>query len=70
VKIDPENEEMIYTPLVIINYRERSKTGIITNPLTSVSYSTEYLQDNTKLISTLKGLLVGALILLGVLVVG
>lgn len=43
VKIDPDNEEMIYTPLVIIKYRERSKTGIQSNPLTTVNYSTEYL---------------------------
>jgi meckelin len=70
VTIDPANEEMIYTPLLIINYRERSKTGIASNPLTSVGYQTEYLQDNSSLIGTLKGLLVGALILLGILVLG
>jgi hypothetical protein len=43
VKIDPDNDEMIYTPLLIVNYRERSKTGIASNPFTSVDYNTEYI---------------------------
>ena len=28
IKLDPKNEEMIYTPLLIINYRERTMENI------------------------------------------
>jgi hypothetical protein len=70
VKIDPTNQEMIYTPLLIVNYRERSKTQIQNNPITSVSFTSEYIMDNSSFVSTLKGLFTGAMILFGLLVIG
>jgi len=30
IKLDPVNEEMIFSPLLIINYRERTQDNIIT----------------------------------------
>jgi Meckelin (Transmembrane protein 67) len=42
IKLDPNNEEMIYTPLLIINYRERTMDNIKLNPLASVSFRSEY----------------------------
>ena len=28
IKLDPENEEMIFSPLLIVNYRERTKDNV------------------------------------------
>lgn len=39
IKLDPVNEEMIFSPLLIIDYRERSKTGILANSLASVTFT-------------------------------
>jgi hypothetical protein len=42
INLDPENEEMIYTPLLIITYRERTMDNIKLNSLASVSFRAEY----------------------------
>jgi hypothetical protein len=70
IKLDPENEEMIFTPLLIINYRERSKTGIASNALATVSFTAQYQMETKNFISVLKGLFIGAMILFGILVLG
>ena len=46
IKLDPNNEEMIYTPLLIVNYRERTMDNIKQNPLASVSFRSEYQMDS------------------------
>lgn len=39
---------MIYTPLLIINYRERSQTIIEDYPLASATFTAEYAMDTSK----------------------
>jgi hypothetical protein len=47
IKLDPDNQEMIFTPLLIINYRERSQTTIEEMSLSQVSFTAEYAMDTT-----------------------
>lgn len=47
IKLDPDNDEMIYPPLLIIEYRERSKTIIEQSSLATVSFTTQYAMDTT-----------------------
>lgn len=47
VSLDSTQEEMIYVPLLTIDYRERSKTYIATNSLASVSFTSEYYMNTT-----------------------
>ena len=47
IKLDPDYEEMIYTPLLIITYRERSKIIIESSALTDVTFTAEYAMDTT-----------------------
>jgi hypothetical protein len=42
IRLDPNNPEMILPPLLIIDYRERSKTMIASNSLAKVSFRSEY----------------------------
>ena len=58
IKLDPVNEEMIYTPLLVIEYRERSKTIIENYALSDVSFTTEYAMDTTSFWKTTKGLFI------------
>lgn len=68
VKLDPDNDEMILNPLLIVNYRERSRTGVAANSLATVSFTTEYAMDTTNFWQTTRGLFIGVLILLGVVI--
>lgn len=61
---------MIYTPLLIINYRERSKTGIAANSLATVTFKADYEADSTPFLNVVRGLFIGAMILYGILVIG
>lgn len=70
IKLDPVNEEMIFTPLLIIDYRERSKTGVASNSLASVSFTMLYQMETTAFWNTTKGLLIGAMVLFGIIVFG
>ena len=46
IKLDPDNEEMIFTPLLIVEYRERTSDNIKSNPLSYVSFRSEYQMDS------------------------
>lgn len=70
IRLDPDNEEMIYSPLLIINYRERTKTAIATNSLASVSFNAEYEMEMTNFNKVVQGLFIGALIFTAILVIG
>lgn len=48
INLDPNNEEMIYPPLLIIDYRERTQTIIEGYPLATPSFTSEYAMDTTK----------------------
>ena len=61
---------MILTPLLIVNYIERSQTSITANSKTTISYNTDYVMDTTPFLSVVTGLFIGALILTGILVIG
>ena len=47
INLDPNNPEMIYPPLLIIEYRERSTTTIVTDSLATVTFTSEYAMDTT-----------------------
>lgn len=61
---------MIYTPLLIIDYRERSKTYIATNSLADVSFTSNYTMDTTYYWKVIQGLFIGAMVLYGILLIG
>ena len=42
VRLDPNHDEMIYVPLLIIDYRERTSSYIQESSLTEVQFNTEY----------------------------
>ena len=42
IKLDSQNEEMMFVPLLMITYRERSKTYVASNALAGVSFSMLY----------------------------
>lgn len=42
IKLDPVNPEMIYPPLLIIEYRERRKAVMDTFSVAQVSFTSEY----------------------------
>lgn len=48
------NEEMIYTPLLIISYRERSQTIIQDLPLARATFTSEYAMDTTAFWNVIK----------------
>lgn len=68
VKLDPDNDEMILTPLLIVNYRERSRTGVASNSLATVSFTTEYAMDTSHFWQTMTGLFIGVMILMAVVI--
>jgi len=69
IKLDLESEEMIFTPLLIVEYRERSKTRIESNSLATVKFTSEYAMDMTNFWTTVRGLLIGALVFFGLIVI-
>lgn len=69
IKLDINNDEMIYTPLLLINYRERSKTGIASNSLATVSFTAEYAMDTTNFWNAAKGLFIGFMVFFALIVV-
>lgn len=60
---------MIFTPLLIVTYRERSKTGIATNSLATVGFTAEYAMDTTNFWTTVRGLFIGAMVLFAIIVI-
>ena len=69
IKLDPSNDEMIFTPLLKITYRERSKTGVEQNSLASVSFTSEYAMEMDNFWGTVTGIFIGIMVLAGVIVV-
>jgi hypothetical protein len=69
ISLDPVNEEMIYTPLLIINYRERTMDAIKINPLASVSFRSEYLMESGTATNAIRGIFIAIMVIFGVLVV-
>jgi len=69
IKLDLDSEEMIFTPLLIIEYRERTRTRIETNSLASVKFTSEYAMDMTNFWTTIRGLLIGVLVFFGLIVI-
>jgi hypothetical protein len=69
IRLDPNNPEMILPPLLIIDYRERSKTMIASNSLAKLSFRSEYQMNSDKTISTIGILTILCLAFFGVLVV-
>lgn len=59
---------MILNPLLMISYRERSKTGIAVNALASVSFTAEYAMDTQNFWRTVSGLFIGCMVLFGIIV--
>ena len=45
ITLDPDVEEKIFTPLLIIDYRERSAVYILENPLANVAFISEYAMN-------------------------
>lgn len=69
IKLDPENEEMIFSPLLIVNYRERTKDNVNLQPLASVGFKSEYQMDSNVAINSIKGIFIAIMIIFGVIVV-
>ena len=69
IKLDPNNPEMIYPPLLIIDYRERSKTTIAANSLAKVTFSSEYQMNSDKTVKTIGDLTIVCLAFFVVLVI-
>ena len=69
INLDPVNEEMIFTPLLIINYRERTMDAIKLNPLASVSFRSEYLLESDTAQNAIRGIFIGIMVLFGLIVV-
>ena len=69
ISLDPINEEMIFTPLLIINYRERTMDAIKTNPLAGVSFRSEYLLESDSAQRVIRGIFIGIMVLFGLLVI-
>ena len=61
---------MVFPPLLIITYRERSKTGITTNALATVSFTAEYSMNTSNYWTTVKGIFIGIMVLFGIIVAG
>jgi hypothetical protein len=70
VSLDSSQNEMIYRPLLTIDYRERSKTYIATNSLAAVSFTSEYYMDTTYYWKVTQGLFIGAMVIFGILLIG
>lgn len=70
ISLDPNNNEMIYTPLLVITYLERLKSGVPGNSLTTVSFTAEYEMVTSNFLTVVRGLFIGAMILFGLLVFG
>lgn len=45
ITLDPDDEEKIYTPLLIVDYRERSASYILENSLAEVAFISEYAMN-------------------------
>lgn len=69
IELDSTNNEMIYTPLLIIDYRERSKTEIASDSLATVSFTAEYIMDTANFWKITKGIFIGVMVLVGIIVV-
>jgi hypothetical protein len=70
VSLDSSQDEMIFVPLLTIDYRERSKTYIASNSLASVSFTSEYYMDTTYYWQVTLGLFIGAIVIFGILLIG
>ena len=60
---------MILNPTLMITYRERSRTGIATNALATVSFTAEYAMDTDNFWNTIRGLFIAAMVIFAVIVV-
>jgi meckelin len=69
IKLDTKNEEMIYTPLLIINYRERTMENIKQDPLASVSFRSEYQMDSDSATSGIRITFIVFMAIFGAMVV-
>jgi hypothetical protein len=52
-----------------MSYRERSKTGIASNALATVSFTAEYSMNTDSFWVTTKGIFIGLMVLYGIIVV-
>jgi hypothetical protein len=69
IRLDPNNPEMILPPILIIDYRERSKTMIASNSLAKVSFRSEYQMNSDKTVSTIGSLTIACLVFFLLLVI-
>ena len=60
---------MIYTPLLIIEYRERSKTIIDSYALTQASFTAEYAMDTSTFWNTAKGVFIAINVIFGLILI-
>jgi hypothetical protein len=65
INLDPNNEEMIYTPLLVINYRARQVQAFEESPLASISLVTDYNMETEASIKTIRGIFIAAMIIFG-----
>lgn len=69
INLDPVNEEMIYTPVLIITYRERTMDNIRINSLATVSFRSEYQMESGNATNAIQGIFIGTMILFGLIVI-
>jgi len=69
VKLDSINEEMIYVPQLIIEYRERSQTVIESYTLSDVTFTSEYAMDTSNFWESVKILFIVLNVFFGVILV-
>lgn len=69
VSLDPDQDEMIYPPILIIEYREKAKTVIDQSNLASVSFTSEYSMNTGAFWKVAKILFIVFNIFFGVLLV-
>lgn len=58
VTLDTGNNEQIYPPYLVIEYRERERTFAEANPGTSASFTSEYSMDLTNFWKTVRALFI------------
>jgi len=68
IRLDLDNEEMIYTPMLIIDYRERTISYINQqNALAEVEFISEYAMDTTNFWTNAQGVFIGVNVLAGLI---
>ena len=69
VKLDPDFEEMIHPPLLIIEYRERGSTVINELPLSSPSFTVEYAMNTDNFWKIARSLFITMNVIFGLILV-